>query len=566
MIKYLTNTTAGEVDKNLVSIRETGGAFTLGRVLTLVIVTPADHMEEPITAAVQASLEHPCRVIVLATDPEADDDTLDAEIRVGRDAGAGEVVILHARGQVVSGVDTLITPLLLPDAPIVTWWPSRPPAAPSQDVLGRMSQRRITDALTCEDPKATLKRLRRGYQQGDTDLNWPRLTAWRGLLATAVDVPPLSTPSGVTVVGDTDHPAVILMTSWLEVALGLSAQLEPAEDGYVGLREVRLHREDGDIVISREDDETVVMTLPGEVTDQRVTMTRPTLWECLSQELRRLDPDEVYGEVLAHAFSGISDCSEYAIGKPAPRDVVCSGVDQLVEEAADTAVAALRDAIAERQVAHLVLTGGTVGSRVAAALPAAAKKAEIDLSAVHLWWGDERFVADDSSERNDHEIYQLLDDALDIPAGHVHRMPSADSGMSLDDAAAWYAQQLAVAGGETQFRTRGAAFFDVLMLGMGPDGHVASLFPDHPDQRCTDRVVTAVRNSPKPPPERISLTFSALNSARTVMLLVAGEEKADAVLRGHGEPTPHQTPASSVRGLDETIWFLDEASASKLGS
>ena len=155
-------------------------------------------------------------------------------------------------------------------------------------------------------------------------------------------------------------------------------------------------------------------------------------------------------------------------------------------------------------------------------------------------------------------------EALGIPAHRVHPMPSTSSGMGLDDAAAWYGQQLDMAGGDVPFHTRGRAFFDVLLLGVGPDGHIASLFPEHPDQKETTLTASAVRDSPKPPPERITLTWPAVNSARHVVLLAAGAEKAEAVARAHADIDPWACPSSAVRGLESTTWYLDEDSASGL--
>ncbi|MGQ4560375.1 6-phosphogluconolactonase [Dermabacteraceae bacterium P7054] len=563
MIKTLTNTTSSQVDKEMMSLRESGGALTLSRVLSLVIVTPASEMEEPIRAAVQASHEHPCRVLVLVLDAEANEDGLDAEIRVGHDAGAGEVVILHARGQVTTSIDTLITPLLLPDAPIVTWWPNNPPSAPAQDLVGRLSQRRITDSQSCPDPADVMKRLRRGYQEGDSDFSWTRLTNWRGLLASAFDVPPRQTPKLVEVTGNPCNPSVILMSSWLETRLGCEVRVIDASEEVNGLKAVRILRADGDIVLTRENDTQLAMQLPGSQKPQLVSLPRRSLFECLSEELRRLDPDVVYGEVIRHAFEEIADPAEYARNKPAPTVKVFADADELAAQSAKNIVDRLAAAISERGVGHLVLTGGSVGTKVALALPEAARAAGLPLEKLHLWWGDERFVKHSSEDRNDRAVSGLLD-AEGLRPEHIHRMPASGSGMSPADAAAWYAQQLALWGGDAQFHTRGMPFFDVVLLGVGPDAHVASLFPKHEAQSECSHPVIPVHDSPKPPPTRVSLSYSVLNSSRSVMLLVAGAEKAEAVANSQCDPEPWLYPASSVRGVQETTWYLDEAAASQL--
>ncbi|NMA76743.1 MAG: 6-phosphogluconolactonase [Actinomycetales bacterium] len=566
MITTLTDTTASAIDKQMIEMRETFGANTIGRVLTLIIIATGD-IEEPLEAAIAASHEHPARVIVVDADPEAENSGLDAEIRVGRDAGAGEIVILHARGEVLGALDTLVMALLLPDAPIVTWWPENAPGSPVHDVLGSMSQRRITDAAACEEPLGTLKRLRRGYANGDSDFAWARLTRWRGLVASAYEVPPISTPTTVQVTGTAGNPSVALMAGWLEHTLGIQAEVlaPPAEDGdFAGVHGVRLVRTDGVIDLTRVDDESIVMKLPGDDTGQHVTMPRRTLAELLTEELRRLDPDEVYGEVLATTYSSISDTATYADGKPEPTDLVVPDADAVAQAAAQRSAQQLVVGIEERQLAHLVLTGGTVGTKTAAALPAALEKAGVDLTRLHLWWGDERFVGPDSEERNEVGVRATLLEPLQeagLPQRNIHVMPSPADGMSLDDAAAWYGQQLDQMGGDEPFRTRGRAFFDVLMLGVGPDGHIASLFPEHRDQRQVGASATGVTDSPKPPSERISLTWPVLNSSRHVALLVAGAEKAGAVRDGHRGIDPWKVPASAVRGLDSTTWFLDAAAA-----
>lgn len=564
MITTLTDTTASAVGKKLIAMRDEGGVTALSRVLTLLIVAGPDDLDEPLEAAVQASHEHPCRVLVLQTEPDAGSDGLDAEIRVGRDAGAGEIVLLHARGQVATALDTLITPLLLPDAPIVAWWPTDAPSSPGQDVLGSMAQRRITDARQAPVPSAMLKRLRRGYRSGDSDLAWSRITKWRGLVASAVEMPPISAPDTVVVQGQVDDPSVILMAAWLEKCLGREVEVQAGETDEVGLEAVTLHRPDGVIALRRDGDDAIIMNLPGDTSDQRVTIPRRSLFECLSEELRRLDPDEVYGDALCHAFTAIEDPSTFAADKPAPTDAVSPAREGLAEDAARAITAQLAAAIAERGTAHLVLTGGSVGVPTAARIAEAIRAEGLDVERLDVWWGDERFVAADSDERNDIAVHSGFVEALGIPAHRVHPMPSTSSGMGLDEAAAWYGQQLDQAGADVPFHTRGEAFFDVLLLGVGPDGHIASLFPEHEDQKETALVAIPVRDSPKPPSERISLTWPALNSARHVALLAAGTEKAEAVARAHGDIDPWSCPASAVRGLESTTWYLDEEAAARL--
>jgi 6-phosphogluconolactonase len=181
---------------------------------------------------------------------------------------------------------------------------------------------------------------------------------------------------------------------------------------------------------------------------------------------------------------------------------------------------------------------------------------EVDWARVVVWWGDERFVAADSDDRNARSARASFLDLLPVDPAKVHEMPSTGDAGSVDEAAAAYAAEL---------REHGAGSFEVLMLGLGPDGHVASLFPGYPQLDVDDRVAVGVTDSPKPPPERVSLTLGALNRSRSVWFLVSGEGKAGAVARALATGTDvHDIPAVGVSGEAETIWFLDRASASEL--
>lgn len=383
-------------------------------------------------------------------------------------------------------------------------------------------------------------------------------------------MPPVSTPTAIEVAGSAEDPSVVLLASWLEHSLGTAVEITGPSAGHqdmAGVHGVSLHRSDGTIELRRTGEETIVMNLPGDDTGQHVTMPVRTLSELIAEELRRMDPDEVYGEVLGHAFSGIEDTAVYAAGKPEPSDRIVETKDEIAPAAAESSARQLAEALTRRGVAHLVVTGGSVGTATAAALPEALTEAGADLSGLHIWWGDERFVDPDSSDRNEVGVRETMLNPLreaGLPERNIHPMPSASDGMSLEQAAAWYGQQLDLAGGDEPFRTRGRAFFDVLWLGMGPDGHVASLFPEHPDQRETGASAVPVEDSPKPPPQRISLTWPVLNSARHVAFLVSGADKAEAVVGGHGSIDPWPVPASAVRGLESTTWYMDRDAAGGL--
>lgn len=231
-----------------------------------------------------------------------------------------------------------------------------------------------------------------------------------------------------------------------------------------------------------------------------------------------------------------------------------SSKDELGADVAAALVDRIRAALAERGVAHIVLTGGSMGGLSLQALPAAQN---IDWSKVHFWWGDERFVPEGDPDRNDAEANKAALDALPVPAENVHRVAGPDQAPDAETSAARYAESIR--------ESEGDGMFDVVMLGVGPDGHVASLFPHHPAQRTQDAVAFAVHNSPKPPPDRISLSYDCLNRAREVWLMVAGAEKAQAVAAALAPGADRwDVPASGVHGTQDTTWWLDDAAASDL--
>jgi 6-phosphogluconolactonase len=228
--------------------------------------------------------------------------------------------------------------------------------------------------------------------------------------------------------------------------------------------------------------------------------------------------------------------------------------------ALSTAVAGeLLSRIADLQAAgdipHVVLTGGTIAESIHHEIARLAPESGVDWGAVDLWFGDERYVAADSPDRNAGQARAAFLDAVEVPAHRVHEMPSSSAAGSVDEGARAYAVEL---------EQRGPEVFDIVMLGLGPDGHIASLFPGFAQLDVTDRSVVGVTGSPKPPPERISLTLPRLNAASSVWFLVSGEAKSDAVARALGGADVHELPAAGVSGRDETIWFLDRGSASAL--
>ncbi|MBO0840512.1 MAG: glucose-6-phosphate dehydrogenase assembly protein OpcA [Sciscionella sp.] len=297
MIIDLPSTTASAINHKLVELREEGGATTLGRVLTLVVVTDdGPHVEEAVDAANDASREHPSRVIVVACGAKKAAARLDAQIRVGGDAGASEVIVLRLYGPLAAEGASCVEPLLLPDAPIVAWWPFEAPAVPAEDPIGVLAHRRITDATAERRPSKTLQQRQKTYSPGDTDLAWTKLTSWRAVLAAALDLPPHEKVTGATVTAEADNAPSDLLAAWLSIRLGVPVKRRKATSGQ-GITEVVLKRKSGDIKLVRPDAKVGTLTQPGQP-DRRVALQRRKVNECLAEELRRLDPDEIYEEAL----------------------------------------------------------------------------------------------------------------------------------------------------------------------------------------------------------------------------------------------------------------------------
>ncbi len=244
----------------------------------------------------------------------------------------------------------------------------------------------------------------------------------------------------------------------------------------------------------------------------------------------------------------------------------------MAQAAAARLITKVVDAQAARGSASVVLTGGRNGNGVLAALASSPARDAIDWARLDLWWGDERFLPTGHPERNYTQACDALLDSVPVDPARVHAMPASDGVYSndADAAAAAYAAELAAAAGPEHYQSAAAAAggpvptFDVLMLGVGPDTHVASLFPELPAVRETERTVVGVHGAPKPPPTRISLTLPAIRAAREVWLLAAGEDKAKAVAIGLSGAGEIQAPAAGAYGRSRTLWLLDDAAASQL--
>ncbi|MER6122466.1 glucose-6-phosphate dehydrogenase assembly protein OpcA [Streptomyces sp. NPDC001795] len=295
----LTDTTASKINKALVQGRRALGTPAVGMVLTMVIVTDEENAYDSIKAAEEASHEHPSRTLVVIkrharTPRDRTRSHLDAEVRVGADAGTGETVVLRLYGEVSDHADSVVLPLLLPDAPVVVWWPVDAPDNPSKDPLGALAQRRITDLYAVENPLAVLETRVASYAPGDTDLAWTRLTPWRSLLAAALDQARMKVTSAA-VEAEAENPAAELLARWLGARLQVPVERVVTAGPVVTA--VRLGTEKGEIVIDRPEGPLATLTLPGQPSRTMALKVRPTS-ELIAEELRRLDADEMYAIAL----------------------------------------------------------------------------------------------------------------------------------------------------------------------------------------------------------------------------------------------------------------------------
>jgi glucose-6-phosphate dehydrogenase assembly protein OpcA len=325
----LTDTTATAVRNELLRSSQQLGGLTTGVVLNLVIMTDEADQHDAIKAASQAGREHPCRVLGVIARSTRAPARLDAEISVGEDA-PGQMVLLRTYGELNEHVDSVIAPLLVPDTPVVVWWPGRAPDAPGADPLGALAQRRITDAAASENPRERLLQLASGYRPGDTDLSWTRTTNWRSLLAATLDRP-YSEITEAEVIAEPDNPSAELMADWLASRLHVAVRKEVS--GGPGVTEVGFLSRDGKIVIDRPDGRNATLSRPGEP-DRYVALHRRDVAELLAEELRRLDPDEVYGETLALLLADAQAAADLVSSEPAESPAAVAGGAAAAESSA----------------------------------------------------------------------------------------------------------------------------------------------------------------------------------------------------------------------------------------
>lgn len=296
----LTNTTTRRVQDALSAARHRMGGPATGKVLTLIIVTDEAAQYDAVRASTESAREHPCRVLVVIARSGREESRLDAEVRVG-ETGPGETVVLRLYGELVDHADSVIAPLLVPDTPVVTWWPGLSPRRPADEPLGALAQRRVTDSSGGSDPLATLRLLAEGYAPGDTDFAWTRITPWRTLLAATLDQAHPEIVSGA-VEAEPRNPSAALLTAWLSVRLGVPC--EAAESHGPGITAVRLRTREGEIAVTRPDGRVATLS-QADQPDRQVALHRRHVAELLAEELRRLDPDEVYRETVLRFAKGL---------------------------------------------------------------------------------------------------------------------------------------------------------------------------------------------------------------------------------------------------------------------
>ncbi len=296
MIVDLPATTTSALAKKLVTLRNEVGAMALGRVLTLIIIVDTGGVDAALETASLASRQHPCRIIAVVRGSRRGANTLDAQIRVGGDAGASEIVVLKLSGPVAHHAQNVVIPLLLADSPVVAWWPGTAPRDVHADPIGKMASRRITDSAGAPSARAALRQRAETYEPGDTDLAWPRITRWRAIIAATLDQAPFEPVTQVVVAGSADSPSTELLAGWLQLRLKCPATVVKTPPGS-GIASVRLVRASGPIDLVRPGATVATLTQPHQP-DRRIGLPRRSSAECLADELRRLDPDEAYAAVL----------------------------------------------------------------------------------------------------------------------------------------------------------------------------------------------------------------------------------------------------------------------------
>ncbi len=378
MIIDLTDTTSSEIASALLKARRNAGSPAMGMVGTIVVVVDEASHHDAMKAANEAGREHPSRVLVAILRPGRGASGLDAEVRVGEGI-PGEAVLLRLHGELAKVPESVVTPLLLPDSPVIVWWPGGGPKAPADDPLGRLGRRRVTDAATTRRASLDFTARAEGYEPGDTDFAWTRLTPWRALMAAALDQYPTKV-TGAEVVSAKGNPSADLMAAWLQCRLGVP--VEQRNSRGPGVTAVRMFTPSGPIALTRPDGAVATFSIPGQP-DRPVALKRRTTSELLSEELRRLDPDDVYAKTLACMVKREKmpeaekkvDAADRRSVQTAVSNAAARTAGATTAPAKKTAAAARKSAAAKKAAAAKNAAGRKTAAKKTATKKTAAKKA-----------------------------------------------------------------------------------------------------------------------------------------------------------------------------------------------
>jgi glucose-6-phosphate dehydrogenase assembly protein OpcA len=297
--------------KALSAERRAGGAVASGLAVTFVTVVDEKNIAAAEQAATIAAQAHPCRLLMVIRRQIDTTDRLDAEVQVGGRLGPIEAVIMRMYGRLTLHSESVVLPLLAPDAPVVTWWHNAPPDRIATDPLGVLADRRVTDCALASDPLAALLTRAEDFAPGDTDLAWTRATPWRSLLASAFDASG-GQPRSARIAAEAGNPTAALLAGWLAARLGVPAEVEASAGPGITDVEVVLNENDEEqtLRISRPDGRGATFSRTGQP-DRELPLLRRELGDLLAEELRRLEVDEVYGEALEQATgkSGLDERS-----------------------------------------------------------------------------------------------------------------------------------------------------------------------------------------------------------------------------------------------------------------
>ena len=362
MIIDLTSTTSAEIASALLKARRNAGSPAMGMVGTIVVVVDEASHHDAMKAANEAGREHPSRVLVAILRPGRGTGGLDAEVRVGEGI-PGEAVLLRLHGELAKVPESVITPLLLPDSPVIVWWPGGGPKVPNEDPLGALGRRRVTDAAATRRGSVDFTVRAEGYAPGDTDFAWSRLTGWRALMAAALDQYPTKV-TGAEVVSAKGNASADLMAAWLQSRLGVPVEQRISRGP--GITAVRMFTPAGPIALTRPDGAVATFSIPGQP-DRPVALKRRNTSELLSEELRRLDPDDVYAQTLG--------CLVEREKMPASAKVVSDVDRRSAQTAAEKAAARTTKVVGKAASPELEAAGKTGGGSSSAQKSAVAKKA-----------------------------------------------------------------------------------------------------------------------------------------------------------------------------------------------